>query len=80
MSSALEKEPNLNESTIDDIKHVAASMYGGIELCAFFLWSSSLYAFVGGSDTTVSSQYAFFLAMLLNPGEPFIVYEAACSH
>ncbi|KAF9050853.1 cytochrome P450 [Hymenopellis radicata] len=49
ISSSLEHEEQLQPADIDDIKHVAASMYGA------------------GADTTVSAQYAFFLAMLLNP-------------
>ncbi|KAF8898320.1 cytochrome P450 [Mucidula mucida] len=49
LSSSLEHEEKLQPADIDDIKHVAASMYGA------------------GADTTVSAQYAFFLAMLLHP-------------
>ncbi|KAF9050876.1 OrdA protein [Hymenopellis radicata] len=49
VSSSMEHEETLTAADIDDIKHVAASMYGA------------------GADTTVSAQYAFFLAMLLNP-------------
>ncbi|KAF9050869.1 cytochrome P450 [Hymenopellis radicata] len=49
ISSSMEHMESLTASDIDDIKHVAASMYGA------------------GADTTVSAQYAFFLAMLLNP-------------
>ena len=32
------------------------------------LYSEELPSLLGGSDTTVSAQYAFFLAMVLYPG------------
>ncbi|KAF8872335.1 cytochrome P450 [Mucidula mucida] len=51
ISASMEHMESLTARDIDDIKHVAASMYGA------------------GADTTVSAQYAFFLAMLLNPSK-----------
>lgn len=50
VSTSIEQENEMTQSERDDIKLVAASLYGG------------------GADTTVSAQYAFFLAMVLNPG------------
>jgi hypothetical protein len=32
---------------------------------------------LGGADTTVSSEYAFFLAMVLNPGKPSVLQQLA---
>ncbi|KAF5309807.1 hypothetical protein D9611_013581 [Ephemerocybe angulata] len=49
VSTSIEDGDELTESERNDIKFVAASLYGG------------------GADTTVSAQYAFFLAMVLNP-------------
>ncbi|KAJ3505129.1 hypothetical protein NMY22_g17693 [Coprinellus aureogranulatus] len=49
VSTSIEHQNELTPSERDDIKFVAASLYGG------------------GADTTVSAQYAFFLAMVLYP-------------
>ena len=34
----------------------------------------SLDGYSGGADTTVSAQYAFFLAMVLNPGQSAVLH------
>lgn len=38
-------------------------------------FSLLLHAHLGGADTTVSAEYAFFLAMVLNPGMCSIFYS-----
>ncbi|KAJ2915834.1 hypothetical protein MD484_g4605, partial [Candolleomyces efflorescens] len=49
VSTSIEQQDEMSQQERDDMKFVAASMYGG------------------GADTTVSAQYAFYLAMVLNP-------------
>ena len=58
----------MSDDELRDLKFTASSMYGGkyffpIEIC-YVLTSHS-----AGADTTASSEYAFYLAMTLYPGE-----------
>lgn len=67
ISTILENEEQMTPEEIRDLKYTASSMYGGtsgpsIPIIVVITLLS------GGADTTVSAEYAFFLAMVLNPG------------
>lgn len=70
VTSSLEEENKLSADDIWDIKHTAASLYGGMSPIYLPVSSNSYRDNVvaAGADTTVSQQHAFFLAMILHPG------------
>lgn len=79
VSTLLEHEDKLTAQEVSDIKYTASSLYGGkTKLNRSYARILTVLSCVhsAGADTTVSAQYAFFLAMLLNPGasrNPFCI-------
>ena len=62
-SSLLRRDVKLTASSIGIYRSVKSTLY-----------SEKLLSLLGGSDTTVSAQYAFFLAMVFYPGSyPYLL-------
>ncbi len=58
----------MSDDELRDLKFTASSMYGGqsffpVGICCVLTSHSA------GADTTASSEYAFYLAMTLYPGQ-----------
>ena len=58
--------PNLNGMTLSSLLHLCTEVR---KVSPLRLHSNLIPSCPGGADTTVSAQYAFFLAMVLYPGE-----------
>jgi hypothetical protein len=69
----------MSAEDVADVKLAASSMYGGKRDFVHLFLRLIVHIFTGGADTTVSAEYAFFLAMVLNPGRYTLYHLFACS-